>query len=394
MRIALITGSAEPGKDGIGDHARVLAAEMIRRGHTAWLLAINDSHIEEPQSSKSMVDGVEVTALRLPTAISNFRRFTLARAALDNADAEAVLYDFSPTQYDGRGLVWLLAKDMASLAWGRRKALLVHEYCLGSERGAGLKRRLWGRAQQWGFQRFARNLVGMRIAATNRLYGRMLERDGHAAEIVPLFSNVPVLAPPVQNWCHVMLAEAGTAPSGPRGFYCAGFFGSVYRGADLGMVLPMLQAAADSAGGRLALLSLGHLGEGEILWRRWQEQFGPGTATNVPFLTLGRREAGDVSAYINGLDLGLVSVPMTLAGKSSTLAAFIEHGLPSLMMNDSVAFDLMPDNAAALPPGALPPTAQTAALLARQPLLPRIRPEKTALAVAADWLERALRQAT
>ncbi|MGE0151152.1 MAG: glycosyltransferase [Reyranellaceae bacterium] len=386
MRIALIAGSAEPGRDGIGDHARILAAELVRRGHAAWVLAINDPHVAEPGSGRSTVDGVEVAALRIPAAISGFRRFALAQAALDNAEAEAVLYDFSPTQYQPRGLIWAMAREMAALARGRRRALLVHEYCIGSEQGAGLKQRLWGRAQHWGFRRFVRSLNGLRIATTNLLYARLLERDGYGARIVPLYGNVPVLPPPAANWCHARLREAGMAPQGPGGFYCAGCFGALYDGAELASVLPMLRQAADAAGARLAILSVGELGGGEPLWRAWQEKFGGEAA----FLRLGRREAGEVSAYIHSLDIGLATTSMALAGKSGSLAAFLDHGLPALMLNDSEKFDLLANGAAALPAGALPPTEETAARLRQAPRLPRQPRGAAALQATADWLEGAL----
>jgi hypothetical protein len=384
MRIALIAGSAEPGRDGIGDHARFLAAELHRRGHTAWVLAINDSHVEEPGSSKSLVGETEVTALRIPAKTSSFRRFTLARAALDNAEAEAVLYDFSPTQYDKRGLIWPVARDMAQLAYGRKRAMLVHEYSLGSEQNAGLKRRLWGRAQGYGFRRFTRSINGLRIATTNALYARLLERDGYSASIVPLYGNIPVLPPPAENWCHARLREAGIEPMGTRGFYCAGFFGGLYGGAELAPAMAMLLDAAKAADGRLAILSVGYLGATEALWREWQGKF----ADEAVFLALGQRAADEVSAYIHGLDLGLNTVSQVLAGKSGSLAAFLDHGLPTLMLNDHDRFDLLPNTIEALPKGALPLTPQTASLLAQTPLLPHQPRGTAALKETADWLER------
>jgi hypothetical protein len=386
MRIALIAGSAEPGRDGIGDHARILAAELNLRGHTAWVLAISDMHVTEPSSSKSLVGESEVTALRIPANTSSFRRFTLARAALDNAEVEGVLYDFSPTQYEKRGLIWPMARDMAALSYGRKRTMLVHEYSLGSEQGAGLKRRLWGRAQGYGFRRFNRAINGLRIATTNPLYARLLERDGYSATILPLYGNIPVLPAPAENWCHARLREAGIEPSGTRGFYCAGLFGGIYSGAELAPAMAMLQDAAKAADGRLAILSVGHLGTTETLWREWQATF----AGDAIFLALGQRDANEISAYIHGLDLGLNTVSQVLAGKSGSLAAFLDHGLPTLMLSDHDQFDLLPRSAEALPQGALPLTPQTASLLAQTPLLPRQPRGTSALKETADWLERVL----
>ncbi|MEO8557688.1 MAG: hypothetical protein ABI439_01405 [Rhodospirillales bacterium] len=390
MRLALIIGGAEPGHDGIGDHAALLAGELIDRGHEAWLLALSDPHVDGLQSQALIWHQREIPTVRIPRLLPARERYALARAALNQRDTKAVLYDLTTTHHEPRGLVWSLAPDMASLATGRRSAVLVHEYALGSEQGAGLKRQLWGRLQRAGFRRFVRKLDRPHLAATNLLYAKMMQRDGLAAEVVDLYGNVSLHPAPQDNWCHAQLRAAGIAPHGQRGYYVAGFFGTIYDGADLAAAIPALHDAARAADGRLAILSVGHLGAGENLWLQWQSQFGPGTAADIPFLALGRRDTNEVADYIHGLDLGLSTVSMSLAGKSGTLAAFTDFGLRALMINDSVHYSYMPDNTICLPQGALAPGPATTALLTNQPHLPRVFRPMPTLQTTADWVERVL----
>src|SRR5690606_10494464 len=123
-------------------------------------------------------------------------------------------------------------------------------------------------------------------------------------------------------------------------------------------------------------------------WQAWQSRFAGNGERDPVFLALGRRDAAEISAFIHGLDIGLSTVSMSLSGKSGTLAAFADHGLPAIVINDSVRYDFLPDSALALPANALPPTAQTAERLRQTPVLPRIPRQRPALAVTADWLER------
>jgi hypothetical protein len=59
----------------------------------------------------------------------------------------------------------------------------------------------------------------------------------------------------------------------------------------------------------------------------------------LEFLALGVQPAARVSAYLQALDFGLTSYPYALIGKSSSVVAMLEHGLPVI-----VAWgDLRPD---------------------------------------------------
>ena len=44
MNILFICGSAEPGKDGVGDYTRRLCGELLRTGHRTRILALCDNH--------------------------------------------------------------------------------------------------------------------------------------------------------------------------------------------------------------------------------------------------------------------------------------------------------------------------------------------------------------
>src|SRR5690606_39818307 len=67
MNIAFICGSLEPGKDGVGDYTRRLAGELLRNGHNATIIAINDRYITQCWNGEQKDVEVNVRVLRLPS---------------------------------------------------------------------------------------------------------------------------------------------------------------------------------------------------------------------------------------------------------------------------------------------------------------------------------------
>jgi hypothetical protein len=55
MKILFLTGSLEPGKDGVGDYTRLLANECGERGHEVFLLGLNDPWAGGPLREKTLL---------------------------------------------------------------------------------------------------------------------------------------------------------------------------------------------------------------------------------------------------------------------------------------------------------------------------------------------------
>lgn len=65
-------------------------------------------------------------------------------------------------------------------------------------------------------------------------------------------------------------------------------------------------------------------GQGKAVWARIKLRFD----SRVAFHSLGQLAAADVSKALQGLDLGIATSPWSVAGKSGTIAAMLEHGVP------------------------------------------------------------------
>jgi hypothetical protein len=64
MKIFLLCGSLEHGKDGVGDYTRRLAGELIRQGHNTAIISLNDRFIEGVVREEQESDGTNMSVLR------------------------------------------------------------------------------------------------------------------------------------------------------------------------------------------------------------------------------------------------------------------------------------------------------------------------------------------
>ena len=83
MKIAFITSCLEPGKDGVGDYTRSLAAESSRNGHEVCLLALNDRHVDRERECTAVESRTltRETRLLLPLLPPREEREKLRRLA-------------------------------------------------------------------------------------------------------------------------------------------------------------------------------------------------------------------------------------------------------------------------------------------------------------------------
>jgi hypothetical protein len=89
-------------------------------------------------------------------------------------------------------------------------------------------------------------------------------------------------------------------------------------------LLSELESAAAAAGKRIALISVGRLGAGEQLWNELSRAY----ASRIPMLRLGEEPADRISELFQIVDFGIATTPLALIGKSATVAAMFDHGLP------------------------------------------------------------------
>lgn len=349
MKIAFLCSSLEPGRDGVGDYARQLAAACAARGHTCLLVSLRDPHLAATAETAGELR--LASSEPLGDRVAQLER-TLAAFSPDQVSWQFVSYGYHP-----KGLIGTEARAFARCLAPRRPHVLLHELWIGIDRHEPWRNRLIGALQRRGLLGWLSTLQPSAVATSNATYGAVLARDGIAATVLPLFGNIPLVTADA-----AVLARH--LPAGPRPTWLVAVsFGTLHPQWRPHATAEFLTALARRLGRSPVLVAVGRTGtHGADILDQLREHGLPAVAT-------GELPPAEISRVFQAADLGLAPHPWALIGKSGAAAALLDHGLPVLVPRDDWT-----------PRFALPPAAPETDRLAR---LTDLTPD-----LAAAWLGR------
>jgi hypothetical protein len=325
MRVTFLTGSLEPGKDGVGDYTRLLAQECTRAGVLSQAIALADRHVERSVQTTA-AEGVEV--LRLPDSIPWTARIDDAARRIRAFEPDWVSVQFVPFSYHRWGVARELVVNLPRLVGRARLHVMLHEIWIGPD--GSWRRRLVSAAQR----RYVRQLCARpnaMIHTSNSAYRQMLTHYGVTADVLPLFGNIAVSGTDGWHWLGPRLQAAGcSAATHRQDWWLCVMFGALHPVWPPEPLFGRLADAARAAGKRVAVMSVGRLAGGESLWGEIAARYG----SHMPMVQLGEQTDTRVSEVLGIADFGIATSPYSLLGKSGTVAAMLEHGLPVIVNRD------------------------------------------------------------
>jgi hypothetical protein len=302
MKILFLADSIQPGESGVGDYSLQLCASL----------------------QALQVDAV-VDCIGAPN--SSLRASLAERVR--QAQPDWVSIQFVPYAYAHRGLV---GRD--TLPWRHLRGrigthLMFHELWIGAHLEASLRDRAMGALQRKGIQSFVSRLRPGVVHCTNRLYSAMLQRVGIQNDVLPLFGNIPVTPVGPDPYAEVLARlNHGAKRSGT---IVAALFGSIYPSENLFTAMKWLQDRSLRQGKRLLLVSLGHSPLAETTFQALGAGFPE--SSKPSFLVKGRLNAIALSPWIRSADCALATTPFNIIEKSGSAVAFVEHGVPVIVMD-------------------------------------------------------------
>ncbi|RZL05655.1 MAG: hypothetical protein EOO89_25925, partial [Pedobacter sp.] len=388
MKLTFICGSAEIGKDGVGDYTRRLGIEMVNQGHQVLIVAVNDNVTEEQSEKIPVSNAQEIEVIRLSSSVSWKDRIGVLELILNDFRPDWVSLQYVPYSFNVKGIPYQFVKHLKSLSIEEYWHIMFHETWLGLSSLSPLKHKLVGYFQRKVAQLLVKTLKPQKISTSNRLYQMALEKANIKSEILPLFSNIPVAeqlvasavnSTPVNslNGSAVESASADSAvnsvivnsapvnsyigsevesatmnsaslnavsvtlassfqtkifqqleinPSERDAYLILGIFGSLHQEYDFQKVINEELTKATAMNKKLVFLSFGRMGN-VAEFDRLAALF----SSKVKFIRLGELPEEEVSYTLQILDLAISCTPFEHIGKSGVYAAMRLHNVKVLL---------------------------------------------------------------
>lgn len=311
MKVIFLCGSLEPGRDGVGDHTLLLSGELVRQGHQAAIIALNDPFLQEQYYGYKETGGIRLLVLRLPDSFPESRRFRCAKSWIDTYAPDWISLQFVPFSFSPNGLPISFVIRLKGLLKYRQVHLMMHESWVSKGDGVKWKMLLLAFVQKIVIKRMIVLIDPIVIHTTTPFSFVRLQKLGFPSKTLPLFSNI------MPNSSSLLASESKT-------IRIAIFGQAENRKAITAFLLNFNKGAVDRSS-KIEVVLIGSKKETLELLKNNIEQL-EGFKNNVRLL--GLMEAIELSKVLRTCALGLTPVPRHLLGKSGSVAAFIAHGLP------------------------------------------------------------------
>jgi Glycosyl transferase 4-like domain len=324
-RILFFCGSLALGRDGVGDYTRRLALELVDLGCEVRLVSVAERGNGTPESEAGKL---EAWMLRIREEGPMKERLDRVSVWLGGWKPEVVSVQLSPFGLVPRGLLRDMGHRLRQRWPDAVGQVMFHELWCGMDAAkAPLRERLLGWLQRQGIKRFLWGYQPAVVHTTNMFYRDRLAACGRAASVLPLAGAFPIEEPESEEDFKARLRGVGlgAVAEKPDAWRVGSVFGTVYS---LDILADLTTAAAQisaTQGKRLALVFLGHAKVAAAALTKTSEDAGALTAVVGP---LPERE---ISLWMQRSDLGICTTPMDGVGKSSSTAAFLDHGVPVLL---------------------------------------------------------------
>jgi hypothetical protein len=336
VKIAFITSSLEPGRDGVGDYTRRLAAECNRQGHPSIVMSLNDPQVSQPAFGMQESEGTSVSVLRLPAVLPWDVRVAKARDWMNSFGPDWTSLQFVPFGFHPQGFCFGLGKRLAEISLKRKWHVMFHELWLGLGIGASAKYQVWGIMQRMTVRNMLRHLKPVVHHTQTEPFQKVLAREGIQASILPLFSNIPCANGDAwKDILEPLTTQAMGKLHDRDALYLAGVFGAVHPEWNAETAVDALLPLVHRFQKRLALVFLGknNLPSAALADLKLRLQ------NRAVVIAAGEQTSVEISRLLQTLDLGLATTPLQLIQKSSTVAAMLEHGLHVLVTRDDWHLD-------------------------------------------------------
>lgn len=324
MRIVFICGCLEPGRDGVGDYARLLGKALAERGNQVMLLSIYDYY--QTTALKFIEERGGIKIIRISSKGNLNKRCSLAKKELEAFNPKWVSLQYVPYSFHKKGMELRLPQFFASLRGNYQWHLMIHEpWVVG--RSFFSKNRIIEWVQKNILRLLVKKLDPSMIHTSNPHYQHILQEGGVKSALLHIPSNIPFEEGPSYS-IDQEFQDLGLGEESREEWIVLGTFGCLRPGVAYLKLLQKVTESPEAAGKNIALLSIGKTGpHASSVFNDLKNAFGK----VVLIHEFGFRTTSEISRFFRLLDYGVASVPGHLLGKSGSYAAMRIHRLKILV---------------------------------------------------------------
>jgi len=334
MKITFICASLQSGRDGVGDYVRRLACEIIKQGHQAEAVALNDTYVTLIKKEVQQLNNVHLPVLRLSASLTPVDKYRHLHNRLEAFNPDMVSLQYVGFGFNKYGLPVDILLKLHKTLDKRRLHLMLHELWCGMAATAGQKEKILGETQKLFLKILIKKLKPEAIFTSIQPYRRFLQNIGIKATVVPIFGNIPADENGNEDdWMH-LVDETGISPliKDPKSWLLLGFFGTTYSCVGLNELLEMAVLAAKSRGLKLGVLFIGNN----------RDQATLNLIKSIPdatFWQTGALSTGMINRCMQFINIGIVTSPVDGINKSGSALAWMERGIPVLIAQADKHYD-------------------------------------------------------
>jgi hypothetical protein len=318
MNILFIVGSADLGTDGVGDYTRSLAAALNKIGHTCSIIATHDRHVTEVVEEKQLQGDILVSVFRIPKIVTEGLRRHEIVAVLSRKKYDWISLQYVPYSYNKRGLPFKFIYDISRILEGYQVHVMFHELWKGmAEEDRWIDVSI-GKVQRIVISYLIKKIKPTVVHSHSVVYLFLLKKFYSEAQRLPLFSSIPL--------------TSDKPRSGFIGELRFVIFGSIFPHHNYLSFFTELKDYAEKNSKFILIQFLGGNGNHKSNVLGLLDAI---SSNNLRTEDLGRRSSDFISSVLSSAHFGITSFPYLLTEKSSSIATYMEHKLPTICVSDS-----------------------------------------------------------
>jgi hypothetical protein len=333
MRILFVCGSLQPGKDGVGDYSMRLSDSLSKSGHPSACLAINDRFVSKKQCLSQKLAQINdhqldtEVSFRFSAQASWIKRIQAVKSLIHSWQPDWISLQFVPYAFSSYGIPLLFTLLLRQLKGEWQWHIMFHELWLG--RGTNIRDSMLSICQEL----LVKNIISTLRPSINQTtifrYVDLLATSNIKASILPLHSNIPV-------------AEINETFNEDSNIWTFVFFGSIDDQWQTEPFFTYIEQARLQR--RISICRFIHIGHtnvhGKLKWASISSSYVKNRYPAFQFFALGPLDSLSVSRFLSRADFGVSMAPLQWIGKSGSVAAMIEHGLPVIVPHYKIHYKL------------------------------------------------------